>query len=217
MSALTIESLATAMRLDVPLEPETNALLTRLMGVGRAIVDLHAEQAPADVADEAIIRLAAYLYDQPETSPGTRYSMAWKNSGAASLLGPWIVRSASIISANGKLPDGEGRSAVGGIDADTIREIAGQIAREIVASWAQADDDSAIPEPKLANAPGGGGDGTDATARASIEVLRTEVSDNGDTLTAVQGEVAAGVHVKKVILGEDCGRGQKGGAFGGHF
>ena len=177
--ALTIDALATAMRLDNPLEPETSALLTRLLGVGRAIVDLHAPDAPEAVQDEAIIRIAAYLYDMPEAPAGSRYAMAWKNSGAASLLGPWIVRSASIISAaNGKLPDGEGRSAVSGIDADTIREIA----RQIVATWAQADDPSAIPGPKLVNAPGdGGGDGTDATARAgvetnraSIEVLRTE-------------------------------------------
>ena len=119
--ALTIDALATAMRLDIPLEPETTALLTRLLGVGRAIVDLHAEQAPEAVQDEAIIRIAAYLYDMPEAPAGTRYAMAWRNSGAASLLGPWIVRSASIINAAGKTPAAglAGSGSASGVDEVT--------------------------------------------------------------------------------------------------
>lgn len=106
--ALTVETLATALRLDTPLETEQGTILTRLMGVGQAIVGLYGSGAPEGVQDEAVIRIAAYLYDMPEVPTGSRYAMAWRNSGASSLLGPWIVRGASIIQA--------GSGAGGGTD-----------------------------------------------------------------------------------------------------
>ena len=76
--ALVLDELAAEMRLDTPVEEPTAGILTRLMGVGSALVDLHGSEAPDAVQDEAVIRLCAYLYDQPESPSGTRYATAWR-------------------------------------------------------------------------------------------------------------------------------------------
>ena len=112
---LSIDALATAMRLEVPLETEQAQIITRLSSVAGAIVNLYAETAPVAIKQEGIIRLAAYLFDMPEVSPGLRYSMAWRSSGAAALLGPWIVRRARIVN-----PDGATTSTGGSADNPVV-------------------------------------------------------------------------------------------------
>ena len=98
---LTIQALAGALRLDMPLADGQEAILTRLSSVGSALIDLYAPNAPTAIKQEATIRIAAYLYDQPESPVGARYSMAWRNSGSSALLAPWIVRGATLINAPG--------------------------------------------------------------------------------------------------------------------
>ena len=73
-----------------PAEP-VNGILTRLLGVADAFVELVAEDAPVVVKDEAIIRMAAYGYDAPTVAGGDRYTNAWRNSGAAGLVSRWVV------------------------------------------------------------------------------------------------------------------------------
>ena len=90
--AVTTVQLAAAMRLgDGVSEPSEPILgvITRLLSVAQSTVQLHASTAPDDIQDEAIIRLSGYLYDQPSSAPGQRFTNAYVNSGAASLLGPW--------------------------------------------------------------------------------------------------------------------------------
>lgn len=130
MANLTVETVAAALRLDMPLSSELETQLTRLMAVGSAIVDLFAPEAPEAVQHESIIRLVSYLFDMPESPAGPRYSTAWKNSGASALCGPWIVRGASVISA------GKSTTPPGGTDAvltaiqqnaDTLAAVQGEL------------------------------------------------------------------------------------------
>ncbi|MDE0030623.1 MAG: hypothetical protein OXU42_14615 [Deltaproteobacteria bacterium] len=130
MDTLTTETVAAALRLDAPLSTELETQLTRLMAVGSALVDLYASEAPEAVRTEAVIRVVAYLFDQPESPHGTRYSAAWRNSGAAALVGPWIVRGASVITA------GKTTTPTGGTDAiltalqqqaDTLAAVQGEL------------------------------------------------------------------------------------------
>ena len=94
---VSITDLASAMRLGdgvaAPPEPVAS-ILTRLMAVASATVEHRASDAPDDIKDEAVIRMASYLYDQPTAASGDRYAGAFRNSGAASLLGPWVQRRA---------------------------------------------------------------------------------------------------------------------------
>ena len=87
--AVTAEQLRNALRLG-----ETEAegeLAERLRDVAVAIITQHAPvDAPDVVVDEAAIRIAGYLYDQPLVSRGAAYANAYKNSGAASLIRPYI-------------------------------------------------------------------------------------------------------------------------------
>lgn len=94
--AVTVIGLAVALRLitdgtEAPEEP-VNGILTRLLGVGTALVNKHAEDAPDDVKDEAVIRVCGYLFDMPTAARGDRFAYAWRNSGAASLVSSWVSR-----------------------------------------------------------------------------------------------------------------------------
>ena len=90
--AVNATQLAAALRLGdgvtAPAEPLLG-ILTRLLGVGDATVAL---LAPDVIKDEAVINYAATLYDKPSAPSGNRYAAAWVNSGAASLVGGWVVR-----------------------------------------------------------------------------------------------------------------------------
>ena len=100
LTLLTVPELAAAMRIGdgvsaVP-EPQS-AIIARLGAAAEATVDRLAPDADDDVKREAIIRLTSYVYDMPEAPGGDRYATAWRNSGAASLCGPWIVRTARPV------------------------------------------------------------------------------------------------------------------------
>ena len=49
------------------------------------------------VRQEAVIRVSACLFDQPGSPAGTRYAAAWRNSGAAALVAPWVSRKAIAV------------------------------------------------------------------------------------------------------------------------
>ena len=92
---ISIAALGAAMRLgdgSTALSEPINGIVTRLGGVGEALVTLYADSTPLAVKQESIIRLAAYLYDSPDVRSGDRYAAAWRNSGAASLVSPWVER-----------------------------------------------------------------------------------------------------------------------------
>ena len=52
--------------------------------------------APEATANEAVIRLAAYIYDQPNAGRGVMYANAMRSSGASAILLPYrIIRAGS--------------------------------------------------------------------------------------------------------------------------
>lgn len=92
---LTAEVLAHAIRITstptTTLTTEQAVTVTRLLAASTAMVTNYAEDAPDAVANEAVIRLAGWLHDQP---PGRQNADALGLSGARSMLGPWRVRRA---------------------------------------------------------------------------------------------------------------------------
>ena len=98
--ALTIAQLSAALRIgDGFTDPDEPVLsiLTRLKGVGEALVENDAPGAPDSIKDEVVIRVAGYLYDQPEAPSMAGYASAMKNSGASSLLSRWVKRRAHTV------------------------------------------------------------------------------------------------------------------------
>ena len=82
---------------------------TRLLAVSSALVERFAPRAPGSISNEAAIRTAGWLSEQPsaairsetEGDITTSYSpsmiSALRNSGAMSLLSPWKIRRAGVI------------------------------------------------------------------------------------------------------------------------
>ena len=101
--ALTVTQLAAALRLGdgvaAPPEPLLS-VLTRQLATATALIDARLGSdsgAPESLLEEAAIRIAGYLYDQPDASAGQRHTSAWFGSGASALLAPWIPRRATPI------------------------------------------------------------------------------------------------------------------------
>lgn len=95
--AVTVAELAVALRLSADgtgLSASVTAILTRLMGVGDAHVQLLIPTAPDVIQDECVIRLASYLYDAP-VGRRDAYANAWVNSGAGALASRWHQQAAS--------------------------------------------------------------------------------------------------------------------------
>lgn len=93
---LTAAQLAAAIRLGSTTEETAEA--TRLLGYATEAISRHLGDAyataPAPVVNEATIRLAAYLYDQPTVSRGDGFANAMRNSGAGRILLPYRVHRA---------------------------------------------------------------------------------------------------------------------------
>ena len=97
--AVTADMLTRALRAGT--DTDTRAEVTRLVSVAQALVEtyLSGASAPEAVQDEAVIRLASYLFDQPTVSAGLPFANAGRNSGAWSLLAPYRVQRAASIEA----------------------------------------------------------------------------------------------------------------------
>ena len=90
---LTVPQLTNALRVgDTPEETE---IVTRLLAVGTELVGQYAPDAPDAILDEAVVRTAGYLFDQPTVS--NRSPNALRNSGAAALLAPYRVQRATPL------------------------------------------------------------------------------------------------------------------------
>ena len=95
---LTVEVLAHAIRVTssptAALTTEQTTTVARLLGASSAMVDNYASEAPEAVSNEAAIRLAGWMLDQP---PGRMNADALGLSGARSMLGPWRIRRALAL------------------------------------------------------------------------------------------------------------------------
>ena len=69
-------------------------LATRRLGYASVAVVKSTPDAPDAVHNEAAVRLAAYLYDQPNAPTGDGYANALRSSGAARILLPYRVHRA---------------------------------------------------------------------------------------------------------------------------
>ena len=97
--AVTLTELGAALRITdgtaAPVEPQLG-ILTRQLGAAEAYIDAIAPDAPDAVKDEAVVRFVAYMFDAPTAGRRDSYSAMYRNSGAASLLSPFISRRAGI-------------------------------------------------------------------------------------------------------------------------
>ena len=76
---------------------EETAQATRLLAYATEAVQKHAPDAPDSVHNEAAIRLAGYLYDQPTAPTGAGHANALRNSGAAAMLLAYRVHRAGSV------------------------------------------------------------------------------------------------------------------------
>ena len=169
--AVTLIQLAAALRLGdgetAPTEP-TAGLLSRLLGVSQAFVAIAAPVAPEAIADEATIRMTAYLYDSPTAASGDRYAAAWRNSGAEALVSRWVVRRAGS--------EGEGVPVVGpstgGLDDAQVRAIVDSLLGE------HADLDTVHHTPP-----------TDTGGAQDVVVHNAADDSHEDIRTSIEGRV----------------------------
>lgn len=88
---LTVDQLRTAVRYGS--STDETAELTRVLDYATEAIDRHLGDAyagtPAVVVNEAAVRLAAYLLDQPNAGRGDGFANALRNSGAARMLLPY--------------------------------------------------------------------------------------------------------------------------------
>ena len=121
--ALSLTSLAAELRLGdgitAPDEP-VRSILNRLQGAAEVLIDTAAPNAPTAIRDEAIVRIVAYLYDQPTSASGGGYAAAWRNSGAASLTSRFVERRAVQASGEG---DPAPEESGGALTVARVREI----------------------------------------------------------------------------------------------
>ena len=71
---------------------------TRLLSYATAAVEKHAPEAESTIIqNEAVVRLAGYLFDAPTAGRGAVYANALRNSGAAAILLPYRIHRAGSV------------------------------------------------------------------------------------------------------------------------
>ena len=102
--AVTLDAITLRQALSVhPAEAE------RILPVAKALVERYAPGAPDEMQNEAVIRTAGWLCEQPgaairsestgdiETAYAPSMMSALRHSGAMALLSPWKIRRAGVI------------------------------------------------------------------------------------------------------------------------
>ena len=94
---ITKEALLDALRLGTT--DAENAQGKRLLAYATEAVEKHApgEDVPVTIQNEAVVRLAGYLFDQPTAGRGAAYANALRNSGAAAILSPYRIHRAGSV------------------------------------------------------------------------------------------------------------------------
>ena len=97
--AVTIQNTDLAKRIRLGTSAGELAEVDQLLAYATEAVTKHAPDAPDVVHDEAVFRLAGYIYDRPFASADTRFSNVLRNSGAASALLPYRMHGAGVTNA----------------------------------------------------------------------------------------------------------------------
>ena len=94
---ITIDELSQAVELTVAGSPDPSDLgiLTRDLGVATAYIEYYADDAPADVKNEAAILMVGHFREAPWYS--RRPQNTFKQSGAMALLAPWHVLVSAVV------------------------------------------------------------------------------------------------------------------------
>ena len=97
---LTVDALKTALRLGDTTEETAEA--TRLLAYCTAAVTKHAPGStaapvPDAVHNEAVRRLAGYLFDMPSAGRGAAFADALRNSGTLQVLAPYRTHRAGVV------------------------------------------------------------------------------------------------------------------------
>ena len=92
---LTVAQLRAAVRYGSSTDETTE--LTRILAYATEAIQRHAPDAPEATANEAAVRLSAYILDQPNTGRGDGFANAMRNSGAARMLLPYRVHTAGVV------------------------------------------------------------------------------------------------------------------------
>ena len=125
--AVSLADIALDLRLiTVAAQPITaghTSILTRLRSTAESMVLERAPLAPVALRDQAVIAIAAYLFDKPTAAPGNRYSNAWTNSGASVFLAAHVSRVARAIGRDTD-EDGEPAQPGGVVGVDQVARAA---------------------------------------------------------------------------------------------
>lgn len=142
-------------------------------------VENHAPGAPDASKSEAIVRLGAYLLDQPTATRGDMYASAGRNSGAWSILLPYRVRRAGTVGER----VAAAQEAVGtpGNPVVNVEVEAGAI----VVSF--ADGTSRTEDLPAGSTPGGGG--VDRTARDAAAAAQATADSNTAAIADKQDQL----------------------------
>ena len=160
---LSVAQLAAALRLGD--SAEETAEVTRLLAFATEAVTKHAPNAADTAMNEAVRRLAGYLFDQPEASRGDAYANAMRNSGTARMLLPYRVHRLGIADAVTAA-----QQAVGSV-GNPVVGLAVE-SGQLVVTFADGTTDTL-------DLPAGMGDGTDQQARDSAAAAQTAATAAG--------------------------------------
>ena len=73
-------------------------LVDRLIAVTVSVCgEFSGPKTPVEVQDQAVIQMASYIFDAPESPPSTAWAASFRNCGAMSLLSPWKNRRAGAL------------------------------------------------------------------------------------------------------------------------
>ena len=200
--AVTVGQLAAALRVtqgENPAEPLLSEL-TRLLGVGQALVDLWAPAAPTIIKDEAVVLVAGYLFDKPSSpASGRAYANAFGSSGAQALLSPWFVAPSLLDSMAAAITSGGGDGS--GIVSVVLD---GQDLRFTTAAGAVTE----ITLPAGGGMPSSGGGVTLAQAAAiegAVQLDSLNTSDR-DLVAATDGGTSRSIKIPSISVSDSTGR-----------
>ena len=155
---LTVDALLAAMRLGDSAEELAEA--TRLLDYSTLAVEQYAPEAPSAAQNEAVIRLASQMFDQPTATRGA-YANAMRNSGAARILMPYRIHRAG--STEDAIAVAQGAVGTAGNPVVDVQVSGGDL---VITFNDGTTETHTLPA-------GMSGDGTDQTARDAATAAQT--------------------------------------------